>query len=206
MGKGYCYPLFNVCFPSVTHPLAHFDFFLRGRKGEPFLFSPCMCDAYFAGPGHGSPRPSTGTEEMTPREAGFHVFPRGVSCFPFLCILSLYPCTHVFLCHGRHSSEPYACRRHHTTLAVCNDNFMTPRRAPTCSSHNAPGIWQAGRGLEPHCLMRVHASPSPNAGAGAALTAGRMESAAGSCVPQIWSFDQNPEATRIVRPAVKTSH
>ena len=126
--------------------------------------------------------------------------------FSFLCMFSLYPCTPVFLCHGRHSSEPYACRRHPTTLVVCNDNFMTPRRAPTCSSHNAPGIWQAGRGLEPHCLMRVHAPPSPNAGAGVALTAGRMESAAGSCVPQIWSFDQKSKTTRIVRHAVKTSH
>ena len=37
-----------------------------------------------SGPGHGSPRHPTGTEEMTPRGAGFHVFP----CLGFM--LSLF--------------------------------------------------------------------------------------------------------------------
>ena len=33
-------------------------------------------------------------------------------------------------CHGRHSTEPYACRRHHTALTACNDKTWK-----TCKKH-----------------------------------------------------------------------
>ena len=50
---------------------------------------PCMFDGatFYTGPGHGSPRHSTGAEEVTPREARFHVFP-----FVGFHVFLLYAC------------------------------------------------------------------------------------------------------------------
>ena len=89
LGKGYVFPCTTMLPPSFTHPLTHF----RKGKLKNIIFICCfpLCVyAFYTRPGHGSPRHSTGTEEMTPREAGFHVFPRRVSCFPFYAFLALF--------------------------------------------------------------------------------------------------------------------
>ena len=88
LGKGYVFPCTTMLPPSFTHPLTHFR---KGKLNILFLLFPPLCVyAFYTRPGHGSPRHSTGTEEMTPREAGFHVIPRRVSCFPFYAFLALF--------------------------------------------------------------------------------------------------------------------
>ena len=45
---------------------------------------------HFPDPTNGSPRQDTGTEEMTPREARFHVVPSSGFMFPYVCTSSLH--------------------------------------------------------------------------------------------------------------------
>ena len=81
LGREYCFPMFTFVFSSVTHSVAQFSF--EGEGGDIF---PAVCAYAYSRPGRGSPRHNTGTEEMIPREAGFHVFPFRVSCFPFYAL------------------------------------------------------------------------------------------------------------------------
>jgi hypothetical protein len=75
------FPMCTFVFSSVTHSVAQFSFEGEGRD----IF-PAVCAYAYSRPGRGSPRHNTGTEEMIPREAGFHVFPSRVSCFPFYAL------------------------------------------------------------------------------------------------------------------------
>ena len=89
IGKRVCFPMYNNASPLFYPPLNTFS----KRETKIIIFNCCfpLCVyAFYTRPGHGSPRHSTGTEEMTPREAGLHVFPRRVSCFPFYAFLALF--------------------------------------------------------------------------------------------------------------------
>ena len=76
--------LYFLC--MSVHYQPHFE---KGtNKYYSYCFPLCVY-AFYTRPGHGSPRHSTGTEEMAPREAGFHVFPSQGFMFSLLCIFML---------------------------------------------------------------------------------------------------------------------
>ena len=75
--------------PSEMMPQSHLAPFTSFSMYDgPYAF-------FLPDPDCGSPRHNTGTEEMTPREAGFHVSPRRVSCFPFY----MHRCCNLDMCH-----------------------------------------------------------------------------------------------------------